>query len=155
MIDRLRRGHYLMVDLCSYLQAPLLLAIRLFWGFYYVKSGVVKLGNIDGLLEYFIKLGIPCPGISCYLASLAHLVCGICMIIGLASRLTAIPLAFTMIVAYATAHSGVIVNALNSPAGVVQALPFLFLLANLIVIAFGAGTYSVDAYLERRWPREQ
>lgn len=154
MLERLRSGHQWMVSTCSHLQAPLLLAIRLFWGYYYTKSGVVKICNTDHVIHYFETLGIPCPGIACFLTAWTHLICGVCMMIGFASRLTAIPLAFTMLVAYGTVYTGVILGALEDPSDVVQALPFLFLLSNLIVIAFGAGRWSVDGVLERKWEIE-
>jgi putative oxidoreductase len=64
---------------------------------------------------------------------------------GLLSRVVSIPLAFTMIVAYATAHRA----DLGSISGILNAGPFSFLVASLVILAFGPGCLSLDRLIER------
>lgn len=132
----------------SWLQDPLLLVVRLFWGYFYAKSGAVKLGHLDALSSYFADIGIPLPALSAFLTASSHFIFGLCMIVGFCTRLTAVPLAFTMIVAYLTVHSEA-VNIFN-PAAFLQALPFLFLYSNLLLITFGPGRISFDYWLQKK-----
>lgn len=136
-------------SLFNSLQTPLLLAIRLFWGSYYVRSGIVKTLHFTGVVDYFEKLGILFPEINLFIVACIHFFGGVCMILGVQVRWVSIPLAITMIVAYFTAERSVVEQLFCRPGLFVQALPFNFLLANLLLIAFGAGKWSVDYWLER------
>lgn len=145
MIDRINR---LADEWGSSLQAPLMLAIRLLWGYFFVNSGIIKLGNLPNVAEYFAEEGIPFPMLSACLTGGSHLFCGLALMVGFMSRIAAIPLGFTMVVAYLTVHSSAINPA--DPVDFLQALPFLFLYACLLVIAFGPGKWSVDHWLSSR-----
>jgi putative oxidoreductase len=138
-----------MVRLGSTTQAPILLAIRLFWGFFYVRSGAIKLSNIPKVTQYFTEHAIPFPETSVIFVGNIHLFCGLAMMVGFMSRLTSIPLAFTMVVAYLTVHHEAL-DILENPAVFLKAMPFLFLFANLLVLAFGPGRWSVDGWLAGR-----
>jgi putative oxidoreductase len=72
------------------------------------------------------------------------------LIFGLASRLAAIPVAFTMIVAYLTADQEAVTSILSNSDKFVKADPFPFLLLTLIVLVFGPGQLSVDGLLKRK-----
>jgi putative oxidoreductase len=67
------------------------------------------------------------------------------LLLGLGSRLVSVPLMFTMGVAYATAHREELGKIFSDPDKFTDAPPFLFLLASVIVFAFGPGKISVDA----------
>ena len=82
--------------------APLL--FRLFLAPIFIFAGLSKLGNAEGVAQYFEFLGIPAPGLMVYVAGLTELVGGIFLVPGVAVRLFAVPLMFTMIVAMSTAH---------------------------------------------------
>lgn len=141
-----RRG----ISLFNSFQAPLLLAIRLFWGYYYVRSGIVKALHFSGVVDYFSSLGVPFPALSLFFVVFIHLVGGLCMLLGMQVRWVSIPLAITMVVAYFTAEWSAVEQIFSRPGLFVQALPFNFLLANLLLIAFGAGKWSVDYLIERK-----
>lgn len=145
-----RRG----ASLFNSFQAPLLFAIRLFWGYYYVRSGVVKALHFPGVVDYFSSLGIPFPEFNLFIVVCTHFFGGLCMILGVQVRWISIPLAITMIVAYFTVEWSVLEQAFSRPGLFVQALPFNFLLANLLLIAFGAGKWSVDYWVERKSNKE-
>ena len=68
----------------------------------------------------------------------------------LASRLAAIPVLFTMIVAYLTADQEAVAGMLSNSDKFVKADPFPFLLIALIVLAFGPGQLSVDALFKQK-----
>ena len=136
------------------LQSPLLLAMRLFWGYYYVRSGYLKLFNFDEVVSYFTSLHIPCPSCAVYLTALTHLTCGTLFLIGLAARFVSIPLAFSMVVAYGTAELEVLKSLFHDPGAFVQATPFLFLLVALIIFAFGPGRISLDYYIAKECQNE-
>jgi putative oxidoreductase len=141
------RGYALLIAAASWLQSPLLLLIRLYWGGQFCVGGWAKLHNHDKITEYFASLHIPMPGVNAWLAGATECFGGALLLIGLASRLTTLPLIFTMIIAYATADS----DGLQSLEKFTEATPFLFLLACLIVLAFGPGALSVDYLLGRQF----
>ena len=133
----------------DFLQSFLLLAVRLFWGWQFFLAGSGKLGNIDHVIEFFTTLHIPFPGINAYVASCTECFGGLCLLVGFASRLVAIPLAFTMIIAYLTADIEAVRAIFENPLDFTHKSPFNFLLAALIVLCFGPGKFSVDALLKR------
>jgi putative oxidoreductase len=125
-------------------QSLLLLVIRLYWGFGFFQAGYAKLSGPESVSHFFGELGIPFPTLSTYLAGTAELVGGALLIVGLFSRLAAIPLIIVMIVAYFTAHHAAIVNIWSDPAQFIAQQAFTFLLAALLVFAFGPGKISLD-----------
>ena len=119
----------------SYLQSPLLLAMRVVWGYQFFIAGKGKLGNLDGVTSFFESLGIVAPKLNAIVASSTECFGGLLLLVGLCGRLISLPLAFTMLVAYWTAHH----DALYSVDGFVAAAPFPFLVTSLVVLAFGPG----------------
>jgi len=133
----------------NYLQAPLLLAVRVFFFWQLFLAGKGKLLNIDKTVEFFGSLNLPMPVVSAYLAGATECFGGLLLVIGLASRLVAIPVAFTMIVAYLTADYEALTGIFSDPDKFVAAGPFPFLLSALLVLAFGPGAISIDALIKR------
>lgn len=130
-------------------QPLLLLGVRLYWGWQFFLTGQGKLMNIDRTAEFFAGIGIPLPVLNAYAAGTVECVGGLLLAAGVLSRLTAIPLITTMLVAYGTAHRDVVETLFSNPDGFVTAAPFLFLLASVIVLIFGPGPLSVDGLLTR------
>src|ERR1019366_9533508 len=62
--------------------------------------------GIEGTAGFMASIGIPFPTFSAVIAGATELFGGILLLLGTGARLAAIPLAFTMLVALATAHSG-------------------------------------------------
>jgi putative oxidoreductase len=79
---------------------------RLTLGVVFVGTGWGKLHSLDKVTGFFTELGIPAPGFNAVLAASAEFVCGGLLLLGLLSRLAAIPLIITMIVAILTAKRG-------------------------------------------------
>ncbi len=136
--------------LASYLPSPLLLAIRLYWGWQFFQTGKGKLMNLERTTGFFAELGLPLPKMQAMLAGTTECVGGLFLLVGLFSRLTAVPLIFTMIVAYLTAHRETVTGIFSDSDAFVSAPPFLFLFAAIIIFVFGPGTASVDQLLKKR-----
>ncbi len=96
--------------LCSWLQSPLLLAIRLIWGIMFILTGAGKLGNISQVIEFFNSLQIPNPVFFAWLVALTELIGGALIVLGLWTRVAAIPLIAIMVVAYATDSRETVLN---------------------------------------------
>src|SRR5215813_784763 len=126
------------------LQSPLLLAIRLYWGWQFFQTGWGKLTHMSKTVDFFTSLGIPAPSLNAHFVALLEVGGGILLILGLASRLIALPLTIDMIVAYITADREALGSIISEPDKFYNASPFTFLLASLIVLIFGPGLFSLD-----------
>lgn len=131
----------------SYLQSPLLLVIRLYWGWSFAQTGWGKLMNLDRTAGFFASLEIPFPKLNAIAAGGVECVGGVLLALGLFARPASVPLIFTMVVAYVTADNEALRAVFSDPDKFVTAAPFLFLLASVLVLAFGPGKFSVDALL--------
>src|SRR5437867_12123456 len=76
---------------------------RLTLGVLFIGTGWGKLHGLDKVTDFFTELGIPAPGFNAVLAASAELICGALLLVGLLSRLAAIPLIAVMTVAILTA----------------------------------------------------
>src|SRR5580658_1635041 len=145
------RGYRLLIAVASRFQSPLLLALRLYWGWQFFVDGKGKLLNLPKIAGYFgHDLHIPFPYFNAFLASATECVGGLLLLAGLGSRLIAVPLIFTMIIAYLTAEIDTVKNIFQNPDKFVSADPFLFMLVCFVVLAFGPGKFSLDCLLEKK-----
>jgi putative oxidoreductase len=155
LMTLIHRGHVLFAKFATYLQSPFLLIVRLYWGWAFFQTGLGKLRNLDATTSFFQELGIPLAGLNAAVAGATECAGGLLLITGLASRLTAIPLSVTMIVAYLTADIEAVRNLFSDPDQFLAADPFLFLFASCLVLAFGPGVFSMDRLIAwKPWSRE-
>lgn len=145
----MRKFYQKLIDTGVVFQSLLLLAMRLYWGKAFFLSGWSKMHSIDKVTLFFENLHIPFPALNAYLVGSMECAGGLCLLIGLASRLVSIPLAITMLVALFTAHHDSFVHFWTDFDSFSQEAPFLYLLTSLIVFAFGPGKISIDALLKR------
>jgi putative oxidoreductase len=103
LLSRAQSGLLSIADRLSFLGPTL---ARLTLGVVFIGTGWGKLHGLDKVTAFFTELGIPAPGFNAVLASTAELVCGSLLLIGLLTRLAAIPLVVTMTVAILTAKIG-------------------------------------------------
>ena len=146
----LKRFYTALVTIGNSLQSLFLLAIRLFWGWTFFHAGLGKLINIDSVIGFFQSINIPLPAFSAYSAAMVECFGGALLFLGLASRLVAIPLMFTMIVAFLTAYPDAVRMIFTNPQNLIMKDPFSFFLVSLIVFIFGPGKISLDYWLEKR-----
>lgn len=138
----------------SLFQSPLLLALRLFFGISFMLAGWGKLQDISKFADTLLTLQIPSPEIMAWIAALTELIGGAFLAIGFLSRIAAIPLIIVMGVAYATVHVESVWQFFNNPSLFVKESPFNFLLAALLIFAFGPGVFSLDWLLLRKGKKE-
>lgn len=148
-ISSIDSGSALLEKIGKGLQSPLLLAIRLVWGWGFFETGFGKLSNHAKTVEFFTGLGLPLPGFNAWIAGGAECVCGLLLLAGLASRAASLPLIATMSVAYLTAHADTLHAIFDDPDAFTSAPPFLYLLSATMVLGFGPGAFSADRILKR------
>ncbi len=136
--------------LAAGLQSPLLLVIRLYWGWQFFLTGRGKLLHLDRTADYFASLHIPAPKLNAIAASSTEAVCGLLLLSGLFARAAAVPVTVTLLVAYVTADREAFLSFFSDPDKFMAATPFLFLFAVVLVLAFGPGRFSLDHLRERR-----
>jgi putative oxidoreductase len=132
------------------LQSPFLLLVRLYWGWQFIQTGWGKINNIPKVTGFFTELGIPFPGLNAHFIAGLEFVGGILVVLGLASRLIAVPLTINMLVAYVTADREALFSLISDPDKFYAAAPYTFLVASLIVLIFGPGKFAVDAWIAWR-----
>lgn len=151
-VDMLTKLYSLLVAAGNFFQPFFLLAVRLFWGWQFFKTGLGKLGNIEAIASYFDSLGIAAPQFSAYMAATTETVGGLFLLFGFLSRLVALPLMVTMMVALLTAHYDITAMILEDPVAVTNLSAFTFLMASFIVFVFGPGLFSIDRMLKLEKP---
>jgi putative oxidoreductase len=121
---------------------PPLLA-RLTLGIVFAESGWGKLQHLPRVIAFFTELGIPAPSIQAPFVAGVELVGGLLIFLGLFTRIAALPLSVTMLVAIATAKMGD-VHSIGEFAGLTEVAYFVL----LMWLAWeGAGRVSFDALL--------
>src|SRR5271170_1799771 len=146
--------YWLFVKTANFLQSPFLLAIRLYWGWQFFQTGWGKLQNIQHVVQFFQMLNIPMPGANAWIVAIMECFGGLLLMVGLGSRPVAFALAFDMVIAYVTADSEALKSIFIDSDKFVQAAPFPFLLMTLTVLAFGAGIFSLDWLVGKKFPRK-
>jgi putative oxidoreductase len=137
----------------SSLQSLFLLFVRVYWGWQLTQTGWGKLHRIAGVTGFFMQLGIPAPHATAVFIALLEFVGGILLILGLGSRLVALPLFIDMLVAYITADRDALRTFLsNDPSKFYAAAPYTFLFASLLILIFGPGRFALDTLIAKAWP---
>lgn len=155
MLKLIERAYALFHRAAVLLQCPLLLLIRVYWGWQFWQAGWGKLTDISKPIDYFTSLGIPFPVFNAYFIGILEAGGGILLILGLGSRLIALPLVVDMIMAYVIADREALSSIIHEPEKFYNASPFTFLLASLIILAFGPGWLSLDTLIKWRFSKKQ
>jgi uncharacterized membrane protein YphA (DoxX/SURF4 family) len=149
------------------LASPWVICIRLAVGLVFLPEGVQKLVFPELLGSgRFAGIGIPFPSVSGPFVGWVELVCGSLILLGLFTRLAAVPLIVTMVVAIVSTkipiwlgHDWLIFNVRElSRYGFWSFLhetrtDWAMLMGALYLLAVGAGPWSLDAVLSRRVAR--
>jgi len=130
--------------------APLVTRLLIGQAFYQTGSG--KLQNLEGVTAFFSGLGIPFPELNAAFVSRLELYGGLLLVVGLLTRLAALGLASTMVVALMTADRESFLTALRGGGdlGLTDVTPVVFLSFLLWLVFSGPGALSLDA-LAARW----
>jgi Predicted membrane protein len=100
--------------------------------------------GIPGVTGFFTHVGAPFPGISAYVMATAELVGGIALILGLFTRIVAIPLMLDLAGAIVLVHAK---NGFFVPMGIEFVMTLLT--ATIVLALAGGGTASIDRMLGR------
>ena len=149
----LRKFYGWLIAVGNALRSPVLLLIRLFWGWQFFLTGKGKLMDLAKPTQYFESLGIPFPHAQAVLAGSVECFGGLLLLVGLATRLISISLVILLTVAYLTADVDRVRAIFSDPDKFVTADEFLFLFAVVIVFVCGPGAFSFDALLAKYWKR--
>lgn len=126
------------------------LVARIVFGQAFAITGWGKLQNLDRVIGFFTDLGIPLPGLQAPMVAVLEFVGGILLVFGLGTRLVAMLLLSTMIVALATADRASLLQGFVLDESLANVTPLPFVVALLWLIAKGAGRVSVDRVLANR-----
>ena len=126
--------------------------IRITLGVVFIQAGWGHLTHLGDTIEVFRNdFGVPFPEINARVASGTEFFGGILILLGLGSRLAALPMAFTMLVAIATAKRGEL-EGFNF-GGFTTLLGFSewsYVVMFLAIAIGGPGALSLDAMIARR-----
>jgi len=150
LIHRLAAWYAAFCKVAEKLCSPLLLAVRLYWGWQFVQTGWGKLHNQARTVDFFTSLNIPFPALSAHFVSGLEFFGGILLILGLASRPIAFLLTGSMFVAYWTSDREALFSIFSNPGKFYGADPYTFLFAAIMILAFGPGLFSLDALIAKK-----
>jgi putative oxidoreductase len=120
-----------------------LLVVRVSVSAFMLTHGLPKLGRLTSGDE--IKFADPFglgPVVSLVLVVFAEVVCSVLIMLGLGTRLAAIPLVVAMSIAAFHAHA-------NDPFGTKEK-PLLFVLVYIMLLIFGSGKFSIDRLISKK-----
>jgi len=146
-VSKVRQWHDGLFGLTEYLKSPLLLFVRLYWGWQLAQSGWGKLHNLEKVTGFFASLNLPMPAQTAVFISCLEFFGGILLALGLFSRIISLALTVNLVMAYVTADREALFSIFSDPDKFTAAAPFTFLCASLVVLVFGAGKLSVDTLL--------
>lgn len=137
------------------LQPIILLIFRIHWGWAYFVTGKGKLLNHPDIVEFFTNLGIPFPDFNAWFVGGVECFGGLLLLIGLFSRPVAFVLTVNMIVAYLSVpyDRAKVFGIFQDAEPFLTADPFFFLLAAVLIFAFGPGLISLDALIQHTLKR--
>ena len=127
------------------------LLIRLIVGAVFLSEGIQKFLFANDLgVGRFIKIGIPAPQVMAPFVGVVEIACGTLIILGLITRLAAIPLIIDMLVAISTTKIPILIrNGFWATAHEAR-VDYVMLLGSIFLLIVGAGAWSIDMRLASR-----
>jgi len=122
---------------------PLVARVAVGWTF--LQTGWGKLHDLDAVIGFFRDLGIPAPELQAPFVASVELVCGTLFLVGLFSRIAALPLIGTMVVAIATA----LWKDVDSAGALFGLSEFLYIVIFAWIASYGPGAVALDPLVER------
>jgi putative oxidoreductase len=116
-------------------------------GMLFLSTGWGKVHSIPKVTEFFESLHIPAPAFNAVLVAYSELIGGTLLVIGLLTRLAAVPLIVSMIIAIMTAKLGDLHNVFD----LVGFDEFTYLVVLVMIAILGPGAASLDHVLFARW----
>jgi putative oxidoreductase len=152
IVNTARRAYDGFASMMDRLQSPLLLAIRLYWGWQFAQDGWGKLTHLDKVTEFFTSLNLPAPHMTALMVALVEFGGGLLFAFGIASRLTSLVLFVNMTVAYLSVPDDRVnfSHIFSKPEDFYGASPYTYWFAALLILILGPGLFAIDTLLRRR-----
>jgi putative oxidoreductase len=153
IVDLLTVAYGRFASIAGGLQSPLLLAIRLYWGWQFAQDGWGKLTHLDRVAQFFASLNLPAPGATALAVATIEFGGGLLFASGIGSRLVSLVLFVNMTVAYLSVPDDRInfAHILSNPGDFYGASPYTYWFAALLILILGPGLFAVDTLLRRRF----
>jgi len=155
MIRLIAKLHDSAVKLLDFLKSPLLLAIRLYWGWELTQDGWGKLHNLDKVTSYFTTLNLPQPHMTALGVSLLELVGGAFLALGLGTRLFAFLLFANMTVAFLVAEPEAFAAIFSDPDKFQAASAYNDWFATLLILILGPGYLALDTLVRHFYAKSE
>jgi putative oxidoreductase len=128
-----------------------ILLIRLMVSAVFLSEGIQKFLYPDQLgVGRFIKIGLPFPEFFGYFVPSFEIVCGILVLIGLFTRLAAIPLIIIMFVAIISTKIPILLNEGFWKMAHEARTDWSMILGSIFLLIVGAGKFSFDHYRSQK-----
>ena len=126
------------------------LLIRLLVGGVFLSEGIQKFLFPEDLgVGRFVKIGIPAPAFTAPFVGVCETACGSLLILGLLTRLAAIPMIVDMLVAISTTKVPILLKSGFWPMAHEARTDWSMLLGSIFLLIIGAGIWSMDALLAK------
>ncbi len=152
-MQRLSAAYEAFCVILDSLRSPLLLAIRLYWGWQFSTDGWGKLTHLDRVADYFgNSLHLPAPAATALFVAIIELAGGILFAAGIGSRLVSLVLFINMTVAFLAAPDDRVnfSHIFSKPEDFYGAGPYTYWFAALLILILGPGLFAIDTLLRRR-----
>jgi putative oxidoreductase len=124
--------------------------IRLIVGGVFLSEGIQKFLFPDALgVGRFTKIGIPAPEIMAPFVGVCEIGCGVLFLLGLLTRLAAIPMIINMLVAISTTKVAILLKSGFWNMAHDARTDYAMLLGSIFLLLVGAGPCSIDAKFAR------
>ena len=130
---------------------------RLVAGFAFYDSGKGKIENMENTVNFFTGLGIPFPEANAAFVARLEYYGGMLLLVGVLTRVVALLLSSTMIVALLTAHRDDLIGALTRTGEVTLSDLPPFVLGVLLswLVVKGPGALSIDYFIRKAMTKEK
>lgn len=121
------------------------LLVRLLVGGVFLSEGIQKFLYPDALgVGRFVKIGIPAPAVMAPFVGFVEIACGLLLILGLLTRLAAVPLIVDMLVAIATTKVPILIKSGLWAMAHEARTDYSMLLGCVFLLLVRAGRLSLD-----------
>ena len=127
---------------------PLLFRLILSYGFY--DPAMKKIGNIEGIAQWFAGMNYPFPTLNAYMAATTEFLGFVLLFLGLGTRIISIPLTVVMLVAIFTVHFG---NGFNAGDNGFE-IPLYYLIMLISLLITGPGRLSLDSIIQKWYDKK-
>jgi putative oxidoreductase len=157
-MQRLAAAYEALCVILDSLKNPLLLAIRLYWGWQFATDGWGKLTHLDRVAEYFGgQLHLPAPAATALFVAIVEFAGGILFAAGIGTRLVSLVLFVNMTVAFLAAPDDRVnfSHIFSKPEDFYGASPYTYWFAALLILILGPGLFALDTLVKRWWQQRR